>query len=112
MKTYSKIGIITLITFVFVNFANVSFAQNKTGNKQNIAKQDTIVVKSLPWKQEYGVDEVTWKTLELKDQKDLIVTLSFDAEKAVAEQVERMEKERDELKKQLGIKNDTIQKIK
>jgi hypothetical protein len=113
LKSFSKISMIALITFIFVTFANNTFAQNKTGNKQNIAKQDTIVLKSLPWKEEYGVDEATWKTLELKDQKDLITISADDITKVVREETERLSKENEEMLKQLsGTKNDTIQKKK
>jgi len=106
----SKIGVILIL---MICFANVSFAQTKTTtNKQTTVKQDTIVVKSLPWKEEYGVVKEKWDKLSIDNQKIMIDMSGFDADAAVAAQYDKMVKEIKEMKKGKSIKNDTIQKKK
>jgi len=120
LKSLSKIGLIALIIFAFVSLTNVSFAQNKVDNKQTIVKQDTIVVKSLEWNDEYkktGATKEEWEELGkqingLEDQKALLRMSNFNAEKAFHEQAERARKENEEFLKQKSVKNDTIQKKK
>ena len=94
LKLLSKISLIALITFAFITLTNVTFAQNKIDNKQTVVKQDTIVVKSLPWKDEYKVTGLTkeeWETqLTLKEQKAFLSMAKLDPNKAYAEQYNRM----------------------
>jgi len=114
MKTiYLIIAKIILISITMICFANVSFAQTKTtNNKQTAVKQDTIIVKSLPWKEEYGADKAEWESWDLETQKGFLKFKKFDPEAIVKAQAQRMKEEADKLEKQLIQQNDTIRKKK
>jgi len=114
MKTINLIiAKIVLISITMICNTYISLTQTQTTiNKQTIVKQDTIVVKSLPWKEEYEIPKEKWEKKDMEWQKEWIIQIGFDAEAAYNEQVEKCRKENEELKKQLGIKNDTIKKKK